>query len=640
MSAVEQESLLTSFGRRLSRHTALYAAGAIATFLFSMVNVAALTRLLPIEEYGLLAVYLVLATLLTTVYNLGSLQGILISVFGVADGDAESALDDIDAEPLRDINRERALTTGVLLTVAIAGLGTLVVFATAPLLADLLGVPGQLEGVRLAALCGATGAVWRLVHNVARLERRPGAYSTLGLVRPALALALGVAFVVVGHGVEGALAGIALGTALAVPVAIVVGHRSYAFGLELSIVPHVFRRGAFVVPIVVAMWIVGNVDVYLVSMFAATDAVGPYRVAARLGMGVSYLVSAVTMAWLPLTRTPLHTAVTEKHGPSGFGATLLTVFLLICIWVVLGLTLLADLLMSIAPASYSGAAPLVPLVGLGVVAFGVLMVLYRGSSFPNRARRFIFLMLGAALVFVVAALVLVPPYGGYGAAIAQIIAFSVAAAIMLWLAQRSEHPLPIQYGRLARGVALGLLCIGLSQLLSPLAGEWRLGADLLILVAFPILLVLARAFPSDDLRAFVNLSRPQRPKPRGRSTEILAELEKLAPEDRRLVATLVPKGRSSASAAQAVDGDVPETMTRFVASLRALASNGNGASPPSEHDSEIAAYLLADGGVATRDFLAERLCEEGVDPLDLDVLDVTLGRLRRLPRREWERLGA
>ena len=657
--AAESEGTLATFGRRLGRHSAIYASGAAATFVFGLVNVAVLTRMLPIEEFGRLAVYLILATLLTTLYNLGSLQGILISVFGVADGDEEIALDDVEEKP-SVVNRERALTTGLLLTVAIAAVGTTMVFAAAPLFANLLGAPGELEAVRLAALCGATGAIWRLVHNIARLERRPGLYSVLGLVRPALALGFGVGFVVAGYGVEGALAGIAVGTALAVPVAIAVGRHNYAFGLELGIVPQVFRRGLFVVPIVLAMFVITNVDLFLVSVYAPADAVGPYRVASRLGMGVSYLVSAVSMAWLPLRRIPLHTAMKEEHGPSGFGATLLTAFLLVCIWVVLGLTLLADVLIRIAPESYSDAAPLVPLVGLGIVAYGVTLMIYRGAKFPNRRRNYIGVLLGAAAVFVVVALVLIPMYDGYGAAIAQIVAFVFAAAVMLWLAQRSEHPLPIQYGRLARGVVLGLACIGLGQLVSPLAGEWRILADLAILAAFPALLVLARAFPGDELRAFVELSRPT--PSRRRSDEMLAKVDRLDPVDRRVVAMLVPKGSSTAQAAKALDAGEQETIGRFVSSLRALApvpvedearngdadgvagdgDAGDGETEngdPVDRDPEIGAYLLADGGVATRDWLGQQLCEEGVDPLDLDVLDLTLERLRRIPRREWERLA-
>ncbi len=653
MAAGPDDSPLVSFGRRLGRHSGIYAAGAAATFLFGMVNVAVLTRLLPIEEFGRLALYLMLATLLSTLYNLGSLQGILISVFGVADGAEEMAIDDEEGK-VADVDRERALTTGVLLTIAIAAAGTAAVFLAAPLLADLLGTPGELDAVRLTALCGATGAVWRLVHNIARLERRPGLYSSLGLVRPALALGIGAALVATGFGVEGALAGIALGTALAVPVAIFVGRHNYALGLELGIVPDVFRRGAFVVPLILAMWIITNVDLFLVSMYVPSDEVGPYRVASRLGAGVSYLVSAVTMAWLPLRRTPLHTAMKERHGPSGFGATILTAFLLVCIWVVLGLTLLADVLIRIAPESYADAAPLVPLIGLGLVASGASLLIYRGSKIPGRRGKFIGLMLAAAAVFVVAGLILIPIYGGYGAAIAQIVAFSAAAMAMLWLAQRSKHPLPIEYGRLGRGVALGLLCIALGQLVSPLAGDLRILVDLLILAAFPALLVLAGAFPAEELRAFVDLSRPT--PPRKRSDEMLAKLERLDPADRRAVATLAANGGSAE----------PEARVRFVAALRELcperpvveasdevgseeevvlveeeAAEGRAAvaEEPVDRDPDIAAYLLAEGGIATRDFLGQQLCEEGVDPLDLDALDTTLSQLRRIPRHELERLA-
>lgn len=645
--AAEKAAPLPLFGRRLSRHSGIYAAGSIATFVFAMVNVGVLTRLLPIEEFGRLAIYLTIAALLTTLYNLGTLQGVLIMVFGVADGEEGMALDDAEGRATA-ANPERALTTGVLLTVAIAALGTVVMFGLAPLVAELFGAPGQAEAVRLAALCGATGAVWRLVHNVARLERRPVVYSVLGVVRPAFALAVGISLVVAGLGVEGALAGVALGTALAIPVAILAGRRNYAMGLELGIVPDIFRQGAFVIPIIAAMWIITNVDLFLVSAYAPADKVGPYRVAMRLGAGVSYVVGAVSMAWLPLKRTPLHTAMSELHGPSGFGGTLISVFLLFCIWVILGLALLADVLIGIAPESYSDAAPLVPLIGLGVVASGMTLMIYRGAKFPNRRRSYIGLLLGAAAVFVVAGLVLVPLFGGYGAAVAQILAFGGAALAMLWMSKRSEHPLPIQYRRLARGTAIGLLCIGLGQLVSPLAGQWRILVDVIILAAFPALLFAAKAFPTEELRAFVDLSLPRRP--RRRSTRMVERLRQLDPLDRRALVALVPNGSSSAEVARTLELPEPVVLSRFLASLREVgsiaATDGGGDEEDGEgeqaenFDADLAAYLLASRGVAKRDVLAEKLCEDGVDPLDLDLLDVTLGRLRRIPRREWERLAS
>jgi O-antigen/teichoic acid export membrane protein len=657
--AFEKDAPLVLFGRRLSRHVSVYAVAHFGTFLFGMANLAVLTRLLPLEAFGRLALYLLLATLLTTLYNLGSLQGIFISVFGGGGGEVEDmGFDEDEGAPLA-VHRERALTTGLVLTAAIAAIGTAVVFATAPLFASLLGAPGELEAVRLAALCGATGAVWRLVQNVPRLERRPVLYSGLGLTRPAFALGLGVVFVLAGLGVEGALAGIAIGTALAIPVGIALSRRNYAFGLELSIVPQVFRMGAFVVPVILAMWIITNVDLFFISVYAPADELGPYRVAMRLGAGVSYVVSAVSMAWLPLKRTPLHTAMSDAHGPSGFGGTLISVFLLLCIWIVLGLALLADVLIRIAPSSYADAAPLVPLIGLGAVAAGLMLMIYRGAKMPNRRRTYIGLLIAATVVFIVAALVLVPLFGGYGAAAAQIVAFGAASVAMLWISRRSKHPLPIQYGRLLRGVAIGLLCIGLGQLVAPLAGEWRILTDLLILAAFPALLVLARAFPSEELRAFVDLTRPSRP--RRPSAAMVRRLRRLDPLDRRALSALVSNGAPPAEAARALAMPEQEMLSRFVAALRAVgrrgsapaeadggAANGaaNGAVDENgegdeavDRDAELASYLLSRRGIATRDGIADQLCEDGVDPLDIDDLDSTLGRLRRIPRREWQRLA-
>lgn len=624
---------LVAFGRRLSRHMGVYAGAQVAVFLFGMVNLAVLTRLLPIEQFGRLAVFLLLATLLTTLYNLGSLQGTLIAVFGAGGAGEEMGVEEDEGRPLAE-DPERALTTGLLLTIAIAALGTAVVFATAPFFARLFGAPGELDGIRLAALCGATGAVWRLVQNIPRLERRPVLYSTLGLVRPALALGLGIFFVVAGLGVEGALLGIAVGTALASGVGVAVGRRNYALGVDLGIVPQIFRSGAFVVPLIAAMWIVTNVDLLFVNAYAPDDAVGPYRVAMRLGAGVSYLVSAVTMALLPLKRTPLHTAMKEEHGPSGFGSALFAVFLFVGIWAVLGLALLADVMIRIAPASYADAAPLVPMIGLGLVAFGVLMVIYRGVKLPGRRGWHLGMMLAAAALFVASGLVLVPAYGGYGAAGAQIFAFGVPALVMLWVAQRSKHPLEIHYGRIALGLAIGVACIGAGQLLSPLAGDWRIAVDLVILAAFPGLLMLARAFPSEELSTFVDLSRL--PRPRWRSAPVVERLSGLDPIDRRALSALVGNGVPAAEAARALAMPEPLMLSRFVASLREIGGGGES----NDRDADVASYLLSPRGVARRDRLGERLCEDGVDPFDLDLLDSTLGRLRRLPKREWERLAA
>jgi len=273
-----------------------------------------------------------------------------------------------------------------------------------------------------------------------------------------------------------------------------------------------------------------------------------------------------------------------------------------------------------------------------------VMVVYRGAKFPSRRNWHIGMMLAASAIFVVSGLILVPAFGGYGAAAAQILAFTIAALVLLWVVQRSKHPLQVEWGKLARALAIGLACIGLGQIVSPLAGEWRILVDFLIVAAFPALLLLAGAFPREELAAFVDLPRPGRP--RRHSPPLVEKLKRLDPADRRALSVLVSGGSSSAEAAEILAMPEPLVLSRFVASLREVGSlpgpdrNGEECDDPGPGDADLACYLLSSGGVATRDRLGERLCEEGANPLHLDRLDTTLGRLRRIPRREWERLCA
>ena len=93
LKADDRGDVLVLFGSKISRDTAVYAAGTAIVLPFSLVTVAVLTRFLDPAEYGQVAVLFVCASLLTTVYDLGSLQGTLMWVFGGAGEDV-----DLDAE--------------------------------------------------------------------------------------------------------------------------------------------------------------------------------------------------------------------------------------------------------------------------------------------------------------------------------------------------------------------------------------------------------------------------------------------------------------------------------------------------------------------------------------------------------------
>ena len=64
-------------------------------------------------------------------------------------------------------------------------------------------------------------------------------------------------------------------------------------------------------------------------------------------------------------------------------------FLLLCVTLIVGLALFGDALARVAAPEYSGAADLIPLIGIGCVSYGVLVTIYRAAQFPSKRTAFI-----------------------------------------------------------------------------------------------------------------------------------------------------------------------------------------------------------------------------------------------------------
>ncbi len=92
-------------------------------------------------------------------------------------------------------------------------------------------------------------------------------------------------------------------------------------------------------------------------------------------------------------------------------------------------------------------------------------------------------------------LILIPPYGMMGAAIATVAGYSVMFVLMAWHAQR-VYPVPYQWRRIATcvGAAVGLLLAG--KLL-----DVPLAVAILLSLAYPlVLLLLGFSLPAERAR--------------------------------------------------------------------------------------------------------------------------------------------
>jgi hypothetical protein len=120
---------LNTFGARSARHALLYGAAMATVPVAGLVTVSILTRRLGPAEFGELGILTVFAGLLTTLYNLGSLQGAIRVVFGASmdEGGGDAASDEA-ASDLSAPLRRRMLGSALSYTLLLGLLGAALVW--------------------------------------------------------------------------------------------------------------------------------------------------------------------------------------------------------------------------------------------------------------------------------------------------------------------------------------------------------------------------------------------------------------------------------------------------------------------------------------------------------------------------------
>lgn len=637
-------SALRMLGDRLGSHAFAYGAGSGAAFAFGMVNVVVLTRFLALEEFGRLALLMVIAAVLTIVCSLPAVQGSFGWVFfsgdddGGDDGGGGDGGERDERERHTGSSKAVALTTALTLTIAAGAAGAAAVgLAAEPLSQLLYGTPDLAGAVALAGIAGGLGAVWRLVSNIPRLERRPGMYLALALLRPIAVLALIVPLVAAGGGIEAAAGGLAAGSALAIVLGIAATRRTYALGFSGADARGILGNSRAFIPIMLSMSAIQQLDLFIVWAVGTEADVARFRVASRIGAGMTYFGSAVFTAWMPLIRTGPGEAAIRESGAGRVGATVLLYFAIGSAWISLAMALFAYELIQIAPAAYSEAALLIPLVALAFMAHSALIAVYRVSPMRNRRKLYVRLLVGSALAFVPLGVLLVSWLGAYGAPLAQLVLLGPSAAILLIATQRGEEPMPVDWRRIVAAFALALACFAAARLASALVPDLRFGFDVAAVAVFGIVAVVRGLVPPahrDFLRD--RLSRSRRTQRPGSSGWLVDGLATVAPEHRRVLELVVRERRTAEAVAVELGIDVEGARCRIAAALREL--GGFGSQTP--FDDQVVRYLLSPAPIAERDADLRRLWTEGVEPIDVEGMERLLAGLRRLPGRAWGEASA
>jgi O-antigen/teichoic acid export membrane protein len=449
--------------RRLGKHSAVYGLGGIVSRLIAVFLLPVYTRYLDREDLGAVGLVVALSAVLVTILRLGISSAFFRFYFDSKDA----------------AHRLLVVRTSFWFTMASATVGLAAGALLAEPIAELLGL-SDANLVR-AGFVGIWAQMnYEQLTSLFRAEERSTAFVLASLANIGVTIAATLLLVVVWEqGALGVIVGNFAGT-LAVYLALLTVHR-VQLGLQFSrpLLREMNRFGIPLVPASLALIVVNFSDRFFLVHLANLAEVGLYEIGVRIASAMVLLLTAFRMAW------PAFAYSIEDDGEAKRTyAFVLTYLVVIASWLALALGLLAPWLVRVLtqPEFYAGERVVAPLA-FGSVAYAAYIVMAIGVGRSKRTQ-FNWVITGvAAVVNIGLNLILIPPYGIMGAAVATVVAYGVMFIGMTWYAQR-VFPTPYQWRRVltAAAAAVGLLLVG--------RGLGGLAAAIGLTLAYPVALVL------------------------------------------------------------------------------------------------------------------------------------------------------
>jgi O-antigen/teichoic acid export membrane protein len=423
--------------KRLGKHSAIYGLGGLVSRFLAVLLLPLYTRYLSPSDYGKVETLIALTTVV----------GILLAM-GITSAFFRFYFDSPDAE-----HRRLVVRTSFWFTMGMATLGLVLGLALSSQIADVLFGSTEPADLVAASFVGLwAGMNWAQITSLFRVEERSVAYVVATVANILITVGATLVLVVaLAKGPLGVIVGNFVGT-LSVYF-VLLAYRRDQLGLQFDrrLLREMNRFGIPLVPTAVFLWITNFSDrLFLVKLTDAAE-VGRYSVGVRIASAMVLLLTAFRTAWPAFA----FSIEDEREAKRAYGFVL-TYLVLVTTWVATALTLLSPWIVRwLAAPAFESASRVVGPLAFAAVAFGGYIVVAIGIG---RARRtqFNWVVTGAAaLVNASLNLILIPPYGMMGAAIATLAAYATMFFGMAWRAQHI-YPVPYQWRRVLTATLAGV----------------------------------------------------------------------------------------------------------------------------------------------------------------------------------------
>jgi len=485
---------MSGYLRRLATTGAAYTAASILSKLIAVALLPLYTRYLTPEDYGAAEILFAAVVTASIIVRFGLIEAILRFYY----------LDEED--PRRVVKATFAAlfwlsTLGVLVALPFAG-------PLSKLLLDPSELPPGVSGPELVRI--AIGGLWVLTMwefmlTLFRLDERARAYFTTTILNVVAAIALTVVLVV---GLEEGARGLLLGSYATggafVLVLIALQWRRLSLWPEPALLRRLFRFGLPTMPAEVSLYALNFVDRLIIVRSLGLAEAGLYSLGVRFAQAVNVLVRGFQLAWPPLAYS-----IRDDGEARRFYATVVTLFVAGCSFVVAGMWLFSTwIVRALAAPRFFDSHEVIGLIAAAVTLYALYLVLVVILGRTGRTEFNLPAAIAALFTNVVLNLILVPPLGIVGAALALVASYLVVLGLMYVFTQRL-FPVPYEWARLLRVVLTVAVLVGIAELLVPAEGIGGFLLRAVLLAAYPLILWATGFFTAEERRWLGYLREPR-----------------------------------------------------------------------------------------------------------------------------------
>jgi O-antigen/teichoic acid export membrane protein len=426
------------------KSSGIYALGALASPLVSLILTPFLAHHLSPTDYGALSLLYTIVDLVTLLTQLG----VGSAFFRAYNSDFESPDD-----------RFGVLATTITLLSLVSIPIAIVMMLVAPWLSEhLLGTPSFSDSVRLTALVIVLENLTLPGISWLRAEKRVVLYSALSVAN--LLAILGTNLLLIGKlhfSLDGALiakgAGFAVIVAYTMPAMLfsLVRNRKLRFRFDI-----VWSMLSFGIPTVfsdIAAWVLQLSDRYLLGYFGSLAQTASYSVAYVLG-GV---LSPVMLAPWGLAWVPVMYSIAKRDDAAHIFKLVFRWWSTALLFATFALSILSSAVLKVLfPPSYYASQPVIPMVSLSTMLIGVSYIFMIGVNIRRKTILDFLYTLMAALANLLLNLFLIPHFGAMGAAVSTLAAYGLLTAVV-YIVNQKIYPIPFEIGSFLFKLSAGII---------------------------------------------------------------------------------------------------------------------------------------------------------------------------------------